>query len=208
MFQRCLAACDVPVVYSQGFHPHMKMSFAPPLKTGWESHDEYLDVQLERRVPNLPEVCNAYLPEGLRILAARELPGTPPKLAVDIAAAELEVRVAMDDYRSATGDSGESLERLTALVRDRFGDVIGDEGAFAPRVTEVSVSRDGDDIVLRYVSTADAGKVVAPAEIVGSTVGDPASFRVPLRVTRTAQFVERDGRYVSPMLEGVVSNTS
>jgi hypothetical protein len=54
----------------------------------------------------------------------------------------------------------------------------------------------------------DNGRIVTPDQIVSASIGDPASFRVPIKVTRLAQFVARDGRHVSPVDEGAVRATS
>ncbi|MCK5737864.1 TIGR03936 family radical SAM-associated protein, partial [bacterium] len=37
----------IPILYSQGFHPHPKISFSPPPPLGIFSSAEYLDVQFE-----------------------------------------------------------------------------------------------------------------------------------------------------------------
>ena len=65
MFQRCFAACGIPVSYSEGFHPHMRMSFAPPLKTGWEGFEEYLDIQVEGPVGGVLSAASEYRMENV-----------------------------------------------------------------------------------------------------------------------------------------------
>jgi hypothetical protein len=54
----------------------------------------------------------------------------------------------------------------------------------------------------------DNGRIVTPDSLVAATIGDPATFRVPLKVTRLAQYVSRDGRHISPVDQGVVQSTS
>jgi len=63
LFTRAIRRAKLPVAYSQGFHPHMKLSFGPPLPIGYSSEAEYLDMQfdspfekshLTRFVSNLP----------------------------------------------------------------------------------------------------------------------------------------------------------
>jgi hypothetical protein len=61
-----------------------------------------------------------------------------------------------------------------------------------------------DTVRLRYTTTMDNGRIVSPDSLVTATIGDPASFRVPVKVTRIAQYVTRDGRRLSPIDEGVV----
>jgi len=47
IFERAIRRADLPVSYSQGFHPHQKLSFGPPLPHGYSSDCEYLDIQVE-----------------------------------------------------------------------------------------------------------------------------------------------------------------
>ena len=63
-----------------------------------------------------------------------------------------------------------------------------------PGIREASIVQSEDTLRLRYLTTMDNGRIVTPDSLVAATIGDPASFRVPLKVTRLAQFVSRDGR--------------
>jgi radical SAM-linked protein len=47
VFERAIRRADLPVAYSQGFHPHQKLSFGPPLPHGYSSECEFLDIQIE-----------------------------------------------------------------------------------------------------------------------------------------------------------------
>lgn len=66
VFQRALTRAQIPVIYSQGFNPHMKMSIAFPLPLGVESLCEIIDLKLEEPISGLVEKLNAALPEGFR----------------------------------------------------------------------------------------------------------------------------------------------
>lgn len=45
-FQKVLRRANIPVKYSEGYSPHMEMSFALPLGVGTRSIGDYLDVEL------------------------------------------------------------------------------------------------------------------------------------------------------------------
>ncbi|MCK5125578.1 MAG: TIGR03960 family B12-binding radical SAM protein [candidate division Zixibacteria bacterium] len=47
ILQRAIRRANIPVTYSQGFHPHQKLSFGPPLPLSYSSESEYLDIQIE-----------------------------------------------------------------------------------------------------------------------------------------------------------------
>jgi len=64
-------------VYSEGFHPHPRISFASALPVGMESLAEYADLQIadggEKTEGTLGRI-NAFLPAGLKIMEAMEIP--------------------------------------------------------------------------------------------------------------------------------------
>lgn len=71
-FQRALRRTGLPVAYSQGFNPHMKISWGNALKVGAVSEGEPAEIQFEGWIkPNeLKEALNRHLPKGLEILEA------------------------------------------------------------------------------------------------------------------------------------------
>ena len=206
MFQRCFAACGIPVSYSEGFHPHMRLSFAPPLKTGWEGHEEYLDIVVDGPPGEIRDRCNATLPEGLRINHVYILSDRAPKIAADISAVTVRARLHSEDVSSdRAGDIESSLrERFIATMP-----VGGENGQ--PRIVQAAVRAGGagdDGVELQYTTTSVSGKILNPADVVADVVGDPDDFAVPMFVARMAQFVEREGEFVSPITKGVLLNTS
>ena len=72
---RCFAPkglCLLPLRYSEGFNPHVRLSFGMPLSVGAESITEYMDVQLTREVDPqwAKSQLNAQLPQELSVLSA------------------------------------------------------------------------------------------------------------------------------------------
>lgn len=206
MFQRCFAACNIPVSYSEGFHPHMRLSFAPPLKTGWEGYEEYVDITVDGPPGEIRDRCNAALPEGLRINHVYVLSDRAPRIAADIRAVTVRARVHGDDVPADRADAieGSLRERFIGAKPAKPAEPAGDE----PRILGGAVRGGEGGVELEYTSTSISGRIVSPVEVVGETVGDPADFAVPLSVARLAQFVERDGEFVSPINKGVLLNTS
>ena len=41
-FQKAIRRAEIPIVFTEGFSPHMVMSFASPLGVGIESEGEYI----------------------------------------------------------------------------------------------------------------------------------------------------------------------
>jgi len=70
---RALRRANIPLQFSQGFHPKPKISFDDPLPTGIESKQECFGLSVPDVVEpdTLTRQLNRHLPEGLRITACR-----------------------------------------------------------------------------------------------------------------------------------------
>jgi radical SAM family uncharacterized protein/radical SAM-linked protein len=76
---RAIKRQGLTFVYSQGYHPHPRISFAFATSVGMESRAEYADIQIAacgQEPLQRQEEINALLPAGLEILEIREM--TPP----------------------------------------------------------------------------------------------------------------------------------
>ena len=76
LFTRASKRADLPLTYSEGFHPMPRIIFAKALSVGVESLSEIVDMELEGRISALDvkERLNQVLPEGIRIMEAEEVP--------------------------------------------------------------------------------------------------------------------------------------
>ena len=202
MFERALGAAGVPVAWSEGFHPHMRMSFGPPLRTGWESHEEFMDITMEGSSSDVMEgfaaAVNEKLPDGMRVTRVVAIDDRTPKLASDMHAVSMDVFVAADD---APADAS----TVSSRISNRFLNTTKPETE--PWVREADVVQSRDAIRIRYTTTMQNGRIVTPEDVVSAAIGDPESFRVPIKVVRLAQYVARGDKLVSPLDEGVVQAT-
>lgn len=75
-FQKLLRQSDIDVTFSEGYSPHMIMSYAFPLGVGMTSDSEYVDVDLNQTYPSVDLVrrLNEASPDGIHFLDAREVP--------------------------------------------------------------------------------------------------------------------------------------
>ncbi len=93
VFQRAFRRAKVDLAFSQGFHPHPKMTYSPPLPLFASSDEEYLDVELNT-VLSADEIKNrlcATLPDGLLVKDVKELTDAAPGLSSILYAAEYEI---------------------------------------------------------------------------------------------------------------------
>ena len=74
-FQKALRRAKLPVAYSEGFSPHIIMSFAAPLGVGITSSGEYFDVQFtqEMSTTEISQRLNATMAEGIRVICTSKV---------------------------------------------------------------------------------------------------------------------------------------
>jgi len=72
---RAFRRAEVPLVFSQGFHPLPRVSFGPPLPVGHESLSEFLDLQVQGifEPDQAAARINAVLPPGVQIMEIQEI---------------------------------------------------------------------------------------------------------------------------------------
>ena len=72
---RAFRRAQIPLVFSQGFHPLPRVSFGPPLPVGYESRAEFLDLQIHGPLhpDEAAQRINSVLPFGVQILEIQEI---------------------------------------------------------------------------------------------------------------------------------------
>ena len=84
VFIRAFRRAEIDLVYSSGYHPMPKVSFAAALPVGTESLNEIVNVQI-KNVQNTSLIINRLneeLPSGIRVFSIEEIPlgESPPKI--------------------------------------------------------------------------------------------------------------------------------
>jgi radical SAM-linked protein len=73
VLERAIRRTGLPVHYTQGFNPHVKLSFGRALKLGIEGKEEVVFYFSQKITPQeLKEKLSSQLPENLEILAITE----------------------------------------------------------------------------------------------------------------------------------------
>ncbi|MFN7985997.1 MAG: TIGR03960 family B12-binding radical SAM protein [Thermoanaerobaculia bacterium] len=81
VLERALRAARVPVRYTEGFNPHIRLSMGPALPLGSESRHELFDLDVvDALTPEHLAAVNDRLPPGVRLLGWTELPPGAPSL--------------------------------------------------------------------------------------------------------------------------------
>jgi radical SAM family uncharacterized protein/radical SAM-linked protein len=100
VFTRAVSRGGVPILFSQGFHPHPRFSFATATSVGVESTAEYMDMFVADGITaeDVMVRLNGVLPEGLKILAAEQIDLKSPSLSTLID--KTRYRITFDEYAS------------------------------------------------------------------------------------------------------------
>lgn len=119
-FQKAMRRAEIDMCYSEGFSPHMIMSFASPLGLGLESDGEYMDISVKQSPSSKEAVerLNAVMAEGIEVLNWRELPENSKNAMASVAGADYEVRF-REGYELEEGWE-KKLEEFLALPEIRI----------------------------------------------------------------------------------------
>lgn len=166
VLSRAFRMARVPLAFSQGHHPHPKLSFGPPLPVGIEGEGELFDADLlEPWHDGLAARLNAVLPEGIRILA-----GAPIAVIPGVQRQAIAVLAKKAGYRI-------DLSALPAERRAAFPAVLEEFAACAERPVERSHwtparSREALDWEAPWDPAAAAGGGDAAHAPAGSDTGE------------------------------------
>lgn len=103
VFQRAFRRGKVQLEYTQGFHPHPKMTYSPPLPLYVASKEEYLDVALsgEFTEQEIFDKISAVLPRDLILRSVEALDENSPSLPSFLIWGDYEIILTSDGPISA-----------------------------------------------------------------------------------------------------------
>ncbi len=207
-WERTLRRSELPLAFTQGYHPHLKMSFGPPLPLGYRSRAEVFDLEFCRPpAVDLAERLNAVLPEGLQVLRFRPILFKTPSLMSQLEGASYRVRfpqpyldeagIAPEDLAGALpGRVDELLSRTHVIVRRRSEDQSREFDA-RPSIMALEVRSEERSTVLDCHLRFTPRAAVRPEELLAELF-PPGDARTA-DVERTALWAESGGRRLDPM---------
>jgi radical SAM-linked protein len=200
VMERALRRAAVPVSYTEGFNPRMRLAFGPALPVGTASIDEYCDVELQRPVviAEVLEALNRQLPAGVKVKAARLLDDRRRSLdgAICLASYELDMAGCVK-----AGDLEEAIGRV--LAKEQW--VLPRSRDRAPRdvrgsIERVELTSHAPAVRLHLVLRVGPAGTVRPGEVLDGLLAECGGCFDPAKVsvTRTGLYVEVAGRLVPP----------
>jgi radical SAM-linked protein len=213
-FERAVRRAGVPVAHSQGFSPHVRLSWVGAAPTGAASEAEYVEIGLTRPLDpgGLAGILDAALPEGLDVLAAAVAEGAPLADRIDASSWRIELPgVDPAELRAAvaavTGRESVVVERVTPSGR-RAVDVraalvsveVGAPDA-ASAVFPATAAADSAVCAILTAVVRQTTPAVRPDDVLGA-LDVVAGLRPPMpaKATRVAQGLLDDrGGLVDPL---------
>jgi radical SAM family uncharacterized protein/radical SAM-linked protein len=206
-WERALRRSELPLAFSQGHHPHLKMSFGPPLPLGYRSRAEVFDLEFSRPPGvDLQERLAAVLPEGLEVLRYRPILFKIPSLMSQLEGASYRVRfphaiqtevgLDSDSLGSRLAGRAAELTRRDHLIVRRKSEGTTREFDARPSIVALDVRSEDAlpvlDCHLRFTPRA----AVRPEEILLELL--PEADPRGADVERTALWSDPHGRRLDP----------
>ena len=165
LWERAARRAELPLAYSQGFHPQPKMNMAAALPLGFSSRCEMLDMKLEREIPldDLPARLNSTLPPGIQVVDVEQVDERAPALQTQVASSEYEVTLTEAADVSELKRKIESVLESKAIPRERRGKMYD----LRPLIEELRVLESDDPMLQKIFMrlTAREGATGRPEEV-------------------------------------------
>lgn len=123
LWERAARRAELPLAYSQGFHPQPKLNIAAALPLGFSSRCEMLDMRLEHDIAldGLRDRLQETLPTGIQVSSIEVVDERAPALQTQVAAAEYEVTLTEAIDGSDLKRRIDSVMESGSLLRERRG---------------------------------------------------------------------------------------
>lgn len=142
-FQKVMRRADVDIMYSEGFSPHQKMSFAAPLGVGLTSTGEYFDIEVHTTDSSEEMIrrMNETNVDGIKVSSYRLLDDNTKTAMSIVAVADYEVSLANSEAVSEIQkfETFMAQDNITVLKKTKKSEV---EVDIKPMIMEYKVNSD------------------------------------------------------------------
>ena len=187
--QRALRRSGLPLRYSQGFNPHILLTFAAPLSVGMPGKREIMEVPLGHDVTpeDFVQKLSSALPPDLPVLSARPVDERHPAPMALLTAAVYEAQLEqVPDNFQQTIDGFLAQKEINVMRKTKSGLKPSD---IRPMIYDLSLRGN----TLR-MTLALCEKATCKPELLLSTLFEFAKLERPhMIVTRTQMLGEKDG---------------
>ncbi len=163
LWERAARRAELPLAYSQGFHPQPKMNMAAALPLGFSSRCEVLDMKLEHDISldDLPTRLNTTLPSGIQVVNVEQVDEHAPTLQTQVVAAEYEVTLTEAVDESELKRKIDSVIESKSIPRERRGKLYD----LRPLIEELSLEQREGGVRVFMRLAAREGATGRPEEV-------------------------------------------
>ncbi len=191
LMQRVLKRAGLPVWYTEGFNPHIYLTFALPLSLGYESDFETMDFRLteEMNLQEVQQILNQNMPEGILVIRVAE----PILKPTDIALAEYIVEVKAENCSAeklhSLFESFYEADSIEAIKKSKRGERTVN---LKPDISLINSSLNGDYLQLEMRFPAGTEKNYNPSLLFDEFSNRADIVLSEFRVLRT-NVISKDG---------------
>lgn len=179
LWERAIRRARLPLRYSQGFHPHPRLSLASPLAVGMTADAEWLECELTMPVSpdDVRQRLADQLPQGIALRQVREAPWKAPALAARLRAGAYELVVRdPPPWSEAQARVERFLQAPTWIVEERHKERVRKIDLHAV-VSDVELEqRAAGQLVVRAVLRQESGRSARPETLLRALGLGPAAL--------------------------------
>ncbi|MBL7191585.1 TIGR03960 family B12-binding radical SAM protein [bacterium] len=101
--ERAFRRAQIPLIFTEGFNPHPRLSFGPALPLGYESEGEYFDAWILQNEAEILSGLNQALPPAIRIMQEAEIDMKAASLSDSINLLRYCIEIPAEKYSDTAG---------------------------------------------------------------------------------------------------------
>jgi len=167
LWERAMRRADLPLSYSQGFHPQPKISLASALPLGFSSRGEVLDVRFNDEIPTeeITGRLKVSLPPDIQVTHVESVDEREPALQTQVLSATYDVHLTEPVDGSDLTRKVEELMMSESLPRERRGKIYD----LRPLIETLDVNIEADGKVwMQMKLAARDGATGRPEEVLNA----------------------------------------
>lgn len=177
VWERAMRRADLPLSYSQGFHPQPKISLAAALPLGFSSRNEVLDVRLNEDLllDDISLRLKDSLPPDIKVIHVEAVDERAPALQTQVLSAAYDVHLTEAVDGSELRRRVEGVMMSESILRERRGKPYD----LRPLIELMSVITEANGTVwLKMTLAAREGATGRPDEVLSALGIEPDTARV------------------------------
>ena len=188
---RAIRRAGIPLWYTEGYNPHLFMTFARPLSLGQESLCECVDVRLvgEMTLKEVQTRLNAALPDGITIVRVAK----PVHKSMEIAFAAYEITLYPEriDALETCILEAYAKPQITVLKKAKQGRrKIEKEIDIKPNIVEFQCKKEEDKLCIHMRLTAGIDNNINPSLLLSALTKGYGDEFIPTSILKTKLFIE------------------